>query len=553
MYLYGHRDETGYPLAAWIWGHRLRHGQDWMEYLLEFLNVLAGFDYELGQGITEGATDVSSQVEYTRFTRLGLRRFVFYDAREKSRNQLDDQALELLNDYLENNVVDETSFIPQQEILQLVKALLQAFTTIEKQRSWYAKSLFPAHHNLLFWEAIRRKNKNNKKGLDEGVEFTARNFFARGGEVYYLILSAATQDNLDQRQRISDNLETILKNHNQGVGKLAQLVDETWGQIVSNGFDVPKDNSETGTLGWIPDPDCGIYKIIADDIDRFLQTELDPLETLDLLAHLIGFHLTLYIYHRSYPDPYSEIHMSGQCLETCRLSLLIDAGADVGSNIIRRVSSSLFQEQEAKILRKGEEYVQSFVETWQGDIEQLQSEARVHFSLTRLHQSTRQPFDDQVYRLDAELQNNRINLTEYLTAYSEALCELLMGDFRKNFLGVHRKLAKSVGFVAPQIGPNARFVLEDNLLKALTLANLPAGRELTFNRFLAQLYERYGIVVGAIEARESGLLDRQRINVEYYERNKSALLEKMKYAGLATEYSDATAMIGISAQSKEVS
>jgi len=51
MERYGHIDREGYPLAAWIWGHRLRLGQHWMEYLLEFLNVLAGFDYELGQGV----------------------------------------------------------------------------------------------------------------------------------------------------------------------------------------------------------------------------------------------------------------------------------------------------------------------------------------------------------------------------------------------------------------------------------------------------------------------------------------------------------------------
>ncbi|MCX7680924.1 MAG: hypothetical protein N2508_02975 [Anaerolineae bacterium] len=64
------------------------------------------------------------------------------------------------------------------------------------------------------------------------------------------------------------------------------------------------------------------------------------------------------------------------------------------------------------------------------------------------------------------------------------------------------------------------------------------------DELLQRLYVRYGLVIGAREARESGLLERQRVNGEYFERNRAALLEKMKLAGLATEYSDATAVVG---------
>ena len=132
----------------------------------------------------------------------------------------------------------------------------------------------------------------------------------------------------------------------------------------------------------------------------------------------------------------------------------------------------------------------------------------------------------------------------FIAGYAEALTDLLLRDFRKNFLGAHRKLAKSVGFVAPRKGPGARFVLSDNLLKALTLANVSSDSGMTYDEFLARLHERYGLVVGPIEAREAGLLERRRINVEYYDRNRTALLDKMKHSGLAVEYSDATAVIG---------
>lgn len=149
MKQYGNVEREGYPLAAWIWGHRMRLGQHWIEYLLEFLNVLAGFEYRLGHGV-----DGAAMQEYIRFSRLGLRRFVFYDEWEKTRYPLDDRARELLFQALAEEVVVRSNG-DAQECLALARSLLRAFSAVEETRSWYAKTLFPAHHNLLFWEALR--------------------------------------------------------------------------------------------------------------------------------------------------------------------------------------------------------------------------------------------------------------------------------------------------------------------------------------------------------------------------------------------------------------
>ncbi|HID78577.1 MAG TPA: hypothetical protein EYP56_21625, partial [Planctomycetaceae bacterium] len=295
-----------------------------MEYLLEFLNVLAGFEYELGQGV-DGAT----RQEYTRFTRLGLRRFVFYDEREKTRHPFDEAAREQLLAALQQQVV--TGDGDEQSGLDLARSLLRAFSAVEAQRSWYAKSLFPAHHNFLFWEALR-KGATKYKGrrvpagtphrmLDADIAFDARNFFARGGELYYLMLSAGTENAPDRRQRIAGRLQELLNEHNQALGLLAEIVDQAW---------QPEPGSEngrdkTGRLGWLPDPDCPLYALIAEDVDTFLQAGLVPLETLDLLAHLIGFHLTLYIYHRAHPAATPARHADGSCQQTCRPALVVDA------------------------------------------------------------------------------------------------------------------------------------------------------------------------------------------------------------------------------------
>lgn len=553
MERYGYLEDQreGYPVAAWIWGHRLRVGQHWMEYLLEFLNVLAGFEYELGQGINSDGT--SAKLEYARFTRLGLRRFVFYDEWEKTRHPFDDAARKRLEAVLRQ--LCDGKVKPDDDPLTLARSLLRAFSAVEESRSWFAKSLFPAHHNLLFWEGLRKgatkfKSLRSADGLpphqlDADIAFDARNCFARGGEVYYLILSAGTRNAPERRQMIAERLRALLFERNAALGELAGIIDQAW----QNEVGTRTNHTPTGRLGWIPNPDCSLYTLIAEDVATFLQADLDPLETLDLLAHLVGFHLTLYIYHRAHPEALSA-HGDGGCLERFRPCLPIDAleGADGG--IVRAISTAAFREQEAHIIRQAEAYIRVQVAAWVAALPSgadpyplLDSEARAHFDLERLSKTSQRAWQRNVDALQRRLGTNpdRAALAE---GYAEVLIAVLQQDFDKNFKGVHRKLAKSVGLAAPRKGPSARFVLGDNLLKALTLANIPPGGGMTYDEFLQRLYERYGLVIGAREARESGLLERHRVNGEYFERNRAALLEKMKLAGLATEYSDATAVVG---------
>jgi hypothetical protein len=327
---------------------------------------------------------------------------------------------------------------------------------------------------------------------------------------------------------------------------LAEVIDQTW-------YNLRDDDERTephGKLGWVPDPACLLYTSIAEDLAIFLQHDLDQLESLNLLAHLIGFHLTLYVYHRAHPKATQERHLDGSCLELCRPTLLVDALDGQSGNVIRNLSAAMFREQQHRQVQKGTTYVQEQVAAWAvefaGDAnlaDNLIARAEAFFNVGRLHSRTRQPYRHQVDHLLTQWTTSELDTAGFAEQYAAALSDLLLGDFRKSFLGVHRKLAKSVGLVAPYKGPSGRFVLGGNLLKALVLANLSLGEQMTFGDFLERLYERYGFIVGPGEARASGLFDRQRINAEYYDRNRAALLEKMKHAGLVTEYSDATALV----------
>jgi hypothetical protein len=550
---YGAYDHSNHPIAARIWGHRLRAGQHWIEYMLEFLSVLSGFEYRLGQGLPERNGQDGYQTEYSIPKRLGLRRFVFYDEREKTRDTRDARAVSELRAQLRQHL-PELNGHTSEDLLDQVRSLLRSFSAIEEDRSWYAKALFPVHQEFLLWEALRKGSTLKTYGLpaneldlvqlDQGVEFQARNFFARGGELYYLIISAGTEHDLERQERIGRRLKALLTSNNEALGKIAQVIDTAWCNLSGDA------KSEiSGTLGWIPDPDCALYRRFAEDLDTLLDNNLDSLECLELLAHLIGFHIVSYIYHRAHPASHSEGHTSGSCLEGCRPTLLIDLLGDQDGGVIRDQSASALRQQDDWQLRQARDLVEQKVREWvdqepDGErlLDHLEVETEQFFSVGGTR--ARGNYDRAIREVKAHYGHVGDDRETIIRDYSAAIFDTLSPEFRKNFLGVHRKIGRAIGLVAPRKGPQVRFALGDTLLKTLIMAVLPRdAAPIAFGKLLDQLYERYGIIIGPGEAREVGLIERLRINEEYYTRNRDALLARMQRAGLLTQYSDATALV----------
>ncbi len=551
---YGHFENGNqtYPIAALVWGHRLRAGQHWIEYMLEFLNVLAGFDYRFGQGCDLAHPPSDYKHTYTRYRRLGLRRFIFYDEREKSQHPFDDEATQRLRAELKTLVERSDQ---ADEVLDKIRRLLRSFSAIEEDRSWYAKALFPAHEAFLIWEA-NRKAKGKRSGtrraidtvpddiqdLDRGVTFADRNFFARGGEIYYLLISAGTEHNLELRERIASRLRDLLTTRNDILGTFAKQIENIWLQLLEN----PERDNE-GKLGWLLDPECKMYTGFAEDLDKLLDNRLDSLETLDLMAHLIGFHVLMYIYHRAHAECNPTTHANGTCIQRCRPKLLVDL-LDQSDGVLRSKSAMLFRQQEQNQIERVRRQIFEELAQWayaagSSDLQyllgQLRDQAERNFPLTnrKPKQVHDQGFDKLLVRA------NGLKQAELLTTYRDLIFDSLKDDFDDNFLAVHRKLAKGIGFVAPRKGTHARFVLGDTLLKALVFAHLDPVASKPVGDFLELLYERYGIVIGSGEARTSGLLHELRINEEYYQRNRAAFVIRLTQAGLLTQYSDATAMV----------
>lgn len=547
-----HNGRERHALAAHIWGHRLRTGQHWMEYMLEFLSVLSGFDYRLGQGLLDRAEDDDYRLQYRVPKRLGLRRFVFYDGREKTPDARDQRAAEVVFGQLRAHLPADGQ--SSEELITQLRSLLRSFSAIEDDRSWYAKSLFPVHEEFLLWEALRKgATVQSYAGdvahlpvaqLDQGVEFRARNYFARGGELYYLLISAGTEGDLARREQIGANLRRLLRERNETLGRFARIINEAWAALMADAG--PQEFK--GDLGWIHDPSCPLYRQFAADLECFLENRLDSLECLELLAHLISFHVVTYIYHRANPASNAEGHASGSCLDACRPQLLVDLLGDEDGGVVRERSATMLQRLDAWQIDRAREHVMEKVVTWAAGepaderlIETLNSQAEAYFGGARTR--AKNVYEGRLRELRARYVAGEATRDDLVREFGTTVFNALSTDFRDNFLAVHGKLGRAIGLVAPRRGPHARFVLGDTLLKTLVIANLRPDETLSFGAFLERLYERYGIIVGPGEAHAAGLVERLRINEEYYARNREALLTRMLRAGLVKQYSDATALV----------
>jgi hypothetical protein len=543
------------PVSSWIWGHRFRQGQDWVEYTLEFLNVLVGYDYVLGRGICGPDEDTPPQ-PYRKYSRLGLRRFVFFDGVSGKIDERDVKATQQLKEQLQRTPL-MTDKRGSKDVLTSVQSLLRSYTAVEKQRSWFAKSLFPVHEQLLFWEALRKEDKtlgpltsDERAQLDRGISLSARNFFARGGELYYLMLSAGTLNDPALADTISERLRVLLRESSPAIGRLAALIDETWARPAPSAeLTPPKDAREerNGHLGWLPGKDEPLFHIFAQDVAHLLRAPLGVTDALTSLSHLMAFHLTLYIYRRA-----QSVHTPGAPSPV----LLLDLLDQDGDSTLRRASSTHFREQEAVQAQAVRAFITATVEAAWADVtpdKPFGMAIREHTKRWSLEKpkavkgvggskpAKKSTAEHDFYQWVDLHAAGAQGLDRVLVI--ERLSEFVMTDFTRNFLGVHRKLAKSCGFVAPPQGQSARYVMGNELLKALVLAVTGQERDMEYAEFLQALYDRYGLVIALDQARLSGVFDRHGINADYYQRNQHALLEKLTSAGLATEYSDATALV----------
>ena len=550
--------DTQYPVADWLYGHRLMLGQHWLEYTLEFLNVLAGYGYRLGQGI-----DLDGEKKpllpkgsdnkvpgYKVRGRFGLRRFVFYDGTDSSSCLTDSTALAELEKHLQDHYLGYTEHGDTKHALEQVRSLMKSFTVVESGRSWFARSLFPVHDRFLLFESRRVTNKdlNNAENYDDGMRTSDRNFYARGGEIYYLMLSAGTEGHPERREFIGNRIEDLMKCE-KSLGQLAELIDNAW-----------KNNKDEryGDLGWLPDKNCVSYRLASEDMYNFLSCKMDQTNAIELMSHLVGFHLIQMLYRKTNQASQNSFTTLPSSDDPYRPRIPIDCIASSDNRAIRDVSMSFFKAQGDNQEKGVRAYIRNRVNAWvdyflSNILNNIKSEQlsspQTKLLLNELNKKAKEFFNikelrgnnfDDGFRI---IQRDDLKPKEAIERFINLLIEIQLERFRKTTMGIHGKIGRGIGLIAPKTGRGARYVLGSRLTEALVSSIVPPGEEIEFTRFVGELYERYGLIIGPVQARQSELLKYRQIDRQFYKDNEQAFRRQLHNAGLLHEFSDATAIV----------
>jgi len=202
-------------LQIQAYGRRIKKDQTVPEYLLEFLLVFIGEDNNKF-GFDKVSEEYNKPVEYKVDTNIGLKRFIFFEnSKLENRFEVDSRAYEKLRERLEKNM--RVNSHHKEDVLDIIQELFYGFSSVTKNRGWFAQSLMPICKETIFPEAMGKKSLRKSLKFDEAkieidtkFEFKEHNFMARGGEVYYLHvlqgLDKIRNENEEQYYELKNNI-----------------------------------------------------------------------------------------------------------------------------------------------------------------------------------------------------------------------------------------------------------------------------------------------------------------------------------------------------------
>ena len=496
-----------------IWGHRFQASQRGPEYVLEFLNVLAGTEYSFQESF------------YFRKKQENFRKFVFEGSKEGSKK---DKA-KLNNDIqeiLKNKIRGEEKIKDIQSFLRNLEVPLVNNDGKLADRSWYAKSLYPLHESLLFFE-VRVKN---------GDVSYERNFYARGGELYFLMIKGGTSNHPERRRFIEQRFKELL-NENKTIYKfvsnLSKILDTNTEYIVPKkeySLEVENSGKESPVL---PEKECLLYETFAEELERILKLNIDIYEMFKFLTSLISFQLLRYMLYRADDSKTQKFFVD--CLDTevkPILKLSNDSFIE-NENLIKIKFDNEFNEFYMNVMKQN--YSEKNLKEW------IENKNTKNHPLLKMLGVT---------KLSEERKKQILKVTGSCSSKSElnqklypVVKDMISDQLKRSKLNILRTLVKDGGVGGYRAGSKYRYHFSDIFVQTLVYSNLEPKQQIEFRSFLELIFNNYGIIIGDREAIKSYIYEKSGINIKYFKNNENAIRLKMKQNGLLTEYSDATAMI----------
>ncbi|MGY6409433.1 MAG: hypothetical protein ACXIUV_00195 [Alkalilacustris sp.] len=335
---------------------------------------------------------------------------------------------------------------------------------------------------------------------EAGGSWTAdRRFFGRGGELVYLMLNRSSL--ASELMRLIDKR---LLSETDPMNRIAQALSD------------PADTGASNTqIGYLPHLTLPAYDRLAEDwLNVLMCNRLPEGHLFEPLFRITGLNIVVYLAERAQDE-----------LGAPRRMPIVADLTDGGNQHLReeaKVHLNLHRDSANRAVRAFVEHVLGGCDRWR------MAQQRSDPGLAK--QALRERFG---FTKGEEQRGGAATPAQQLAAFIEHAMQRDKNNIYKYLL----PLAKASGLATSRQRVGPWFALDDGMLFALVLANVTHTIEL--RDFVAQLYRRYGLVIGPEEARDAF----GRIHVERYEANLAALEARMTRLALTQRLSDDCAFV----------
>ncbi|MBI2568684.1 MAG: hypothetical protein HYV63_16810 [Candidatus Schekmanbacteria bacterium] len=369
-------------------------------------------------------------------------------------------------------------------------------TAVERHanRRWTSRFLYPYGPDLLYADL---------DGSSARLGSNDRRFFARGGELLYLMLNRSSRG-----AELSERLEKVLMDPdtrwNRAVRALIPPVRE------------PGSDRLTGIkIGYLPHRHLPQYEQIAEDWLAVLQLDVPGEALLDPLVRVTGLNLVLYLLERAHA-------VAG---EATKPRLLLEIAGPRRGSVLDLAQQSFEANRDAPALALAAYLGRARRTSEWADVTQQPNAGVAALDFLK-HRFCWRP--DRGFMPDSS---------------ADRVFQVMRTDAEKrhhqHFRNILPTWSRQIGLAMARRGVGTWYAPDDAFLKAIVLVTVGQHEELRI--FLEKLYRRYGIVIGPIEAEQAfGSLP---TDFQELDANQTRLEMRLRALGLLERLSDDCAYV----------
>lgn len=492
-------ENVDFAVDEHIWGHRLYDEQLPHLAVLEFLGVLRS---NAESPLIAGPND---KVTYRPQRQIRLRGVLFNNPYIESVRERSIPDADKWSEWKQLFANDKTGlgdddmdylraiFVNFDDFAKAVELLRSSAFEARSNKRWSSKFVFPFGPDALY-EDLR---------IDSGGASNDRRFFARTGELLYLMLCRA--------KRGPELGKVLVERLFDSSAPMNRLVRAIQGEV-----QLAQDARPVGYLPYSTNPR---FDRLCDDWLAILSRDMPIYDALEHLITSAGLNLLLYYLetakeHAGDSDP---VELVCEIVSRERTK-------------VRALSGDSFQTNQALSLRAVRAYVEKIrlTKEWSEALDSADPEGECMKQMQAWFQwPPAKGSDGEDYA-----RTSGDTLVRQLSEKAESRHE-------QHFGKIHMAWAKALGLSSRRLARRTRYAPNDRLLKTLVITVV--DERMQFDEFLHEVRRRYGLVIG--DAEGAHLVAEKKVDQEALSENRGNLETRLVGLGLVRRLSDSCSFV----------